>query len=56
MKMFDEKTLQRQRRQVEKIMLKYPETIPTLRWMAGLLMLKKQTRRETDTAANRNAS
>ena len=32
--------VQKQKRQIEKIMIKYPETVPTLRWVAAVLLLK----------------
>jgi len=32
--------IQKQKRQIEKIMIRHPETIPTLRWVAAVLLLK----------------
>jgi len=44
--------IQKQKRQLEKIMIKYPETIPTLRWVAAVLLLKlNNKRRRTSKAA-----
>jgi hypothetical protein len=40
----------KQKRQVEKIMVKYPETIPTLRWVAAILLLKINNKRNYKTA------
>jgi hypothetical protein len=43
--------VQKQKRQIEKIMIKHPETIPTLRWVAAILLLKLNNKRQSNCKA-----
>jgi hypothetical protein len=43
--------IQKQKRQIEKIMNMHPETIPTLRWVAAILLFKIKKRQSNSKAA-----
>jgi len=43
--------IHKQKRQIERIMIRYPETIPTLRWVAAVLLLKLNNKRHRTSKA-----
>jgi len=43
--------IQKQKRQLEKIIKDYPETVPTLRWVAAILLMKINNKRRPNRKA-----
>jgi len=43
--------IHKQKRQIERIMIRYPETIPTLRWVAAIILLKIKKRQSNSKVA-----